>query len=86
MALAANDRASDEVRAIAALKLHSLKDWLGSATGTASDSDRAHAFFASRQIELFEKDPKRLDLTPPAEPPDGPPIGGIGNGDEDRQP
>ena len=77
MALAANDRASDEVRAIAALKLRSLKDWLGSATGTASDSDRAHAFFASRQIEQFEKDPKRLDLTPPAEPPDGPPIGAM---------
>jgi hypothetical protein len=75
MALAANERASDEVRATAALKLHSLKDWLGSASGTQSDSDRAHAFFASRQIEQFEKDPKRLDLTLPAEPPDGPPIG-----------
>ena len=26
-------------------------------------------FFASKQIEQFEKDPKRLDMTPPAEPP-----------------
>jgi hypothetical protein len=77
MALAANERASDEVRATAALKLHTLKDWLGSSSGTPSDSDRAHAFFASRQIEQFEKDPKRLDLTLPAEPPDGPPIGGM---------
>jgi len=83
MALAANERASDEVRATAALKLHSLKDWLGSASGTQSDSDRAHAFFASRQIEQFEKDPKRLDLTPPAEPPDGPPIGGMDDEDWD---
>jgi hypothetical protein len=83
MALAANERASDEVRATAALKLHSLKDWLGSATGTPSDSERAHAFFASRQIEQFEKDPKRLDLTPPAEPPDGPPIGGMDDEDWD---
>src|SRR6267154_326683 len=83
MALAANERASDEVRATASLKLHSLKDWLGSASGTQSDSDPAHAFFASHQIEQFEKDPKRLDLTPPAEPPDGPPIGAIGDIDDD---
>src|SRR5712672_1086338 len=83
MALAANERASDEVRAIASLKLHGLKEWLGSAAGTQSDFDHAHAFFASRQIEQFEKDPKRLDLTPPAEPPDGPPIGAIGDLDDD---
>ena len=42
-----------------------------------------HVFFASKQIEQFEKDPKRLDLTPPAEPPDGPPIGAIGDVDDD---
>src|SRR5712672_4831184 len=83
LALEANDRASDEVRAIASLKLHGLKEWLTSAAGTQSDSDRAHAFFASHQIEQFEKDPKRLDLTPPAEPPDGPPIGAIGDIDDD---
>ncbi|HEY6265292.1 MAG TPA: hypothetical protein VIW93_10855 [Candidatus Acidoferrum sp.] len=35
----------------------------------------AHAAFASRQIAQFQKDPKKMDLTPPAEPPDGPPIG-----------
>src|SRR6266849_526996 len=77
MALAANERASDEVRATASLKLHTLKEWLRSASGTQGDFDRAHTFFASRQIEQFEKDPKRLNLTPPAEPPDGPPIGGL---------
>src|SRR6267154_2291368 len=83
MALAANERASDEVRATATLQLHTLKGWLDSASGTQSDSDPAHAFFASHQIEQFEKDPKRLDLTPPAEPPDGPPIGAIGDIDDD---
>jgi hypothetical protein len=30
-----------------------------------------------RQIEQFEKDPKKRDLTAPAEPPDGPPIGTV---------
>ena len=81
MALAANEKASDEVRSVAAANLHALKEWLDSpASGTVGDP--AHVFFASKQIEQFEKDPKRLDLTPPAEPPDGPPIGAIGDADD----
>jgi hypothetical protein len=44
-------------------------------------SDAAHIFFASRRIEQFEKDPKRLDFTAPAEPPDGPPIGAMEDAD-----
>jgi hypothetical protein len=86
MALAANERASDEVRAVAALKVHNLKEWLNAAAKTPSDPGRAHVFFALRQIDQFEKDPKRLDLTPPAEPPDGPPIGAMGDLDDDWQP
>ena len=79
MALAANDKASDEVRAIAALTLHDLKNWLVSSGVSAG----ANGFFALQQIEQFEKDPKRMDLTPPAEPPDGPPIGAMGDPDDD---
>jgi hypothetical protein len=87
MALAANERASDEVRAVAALKVHSLKEWLDLPLRSRQDiSDQAYIFFVSRQIEQFEKDPKRLDLTPPAEPPDGPPIGAMGDADDDWQP
>jgi hypothetical protein len=82
MALAANERASDEVRAIAALKLHQLRDWLGAADAVRFTGSEAHVFFAAKQIEQFEKDPKRLDLTPPAEPPDGPPIGAMGDTDD----
>jgi hypothetical protein len=78
MSLAANDKASNEVRAIAASTLHDLKNWLAS-----SGSPEASAFFALQRIEQFEKDPKRLDLTAPAEPPDGPPIGAMEGGDED---
>ena len=79
MALSANDHASDAVRAIASLKLRDLKDWLNLPDGGMQViHDQAHIFFAVRQIELFEKDPKRIDLTPPVEPPDGPPIGGMG--------
>jgi hypothetical protein len=76
MGLAANGRASDEARAIASLELHNLQDWLNAPTGgRQAIADQAHIAFTSRQIEQFEKDPKRIDLTAPAEPPDGPPIG-----------
>jgi len=76
IALAANDHASDEVRAIARLELHNLYGWLRRPLGSRDEMlDPAHGAYASAQIEQFEKDPKRIDLTPPGEPPDGPPIG-----------
>jgi hypothetical protein len=86
MALSANERASDEVRATAALELHELGKWLASGETDTGRQTRAHVFFAAHQIELFEKDPKRIDLTPPVEPPDGPPIGSMGMLDCDWQP
>jgi Met-zincin len=76
MGLAANARASDEVRAIASVKLHDLKDWLDSpAGGMQVIRDQAHIWFAAKQIEQFEKDPKQISVAAPADPPDGPPIG-----------
>jgi hypothetical protein len=78
MGLAANERATDEARAIAAFKTHELQDWL-----KQQAADQPHAFFALQQIEQFEKDPKHMDLTPPVEPPDGPPIGAMGSLDCD---
>jgi hypothetical protein len=76
MALSANERASDQVRAIAALKLEELRGWLATAQSSAMDEEeRAHLFFAAKQIEQFQKDPKVISVTPPAEPPDGQPIG-----------
>ncbi len=76
MALAANEHGSDEVRGIASQELYTLRDWLnGPGRVGQVISDQAHVSYALRQIEQFEKDPKRIDLTPPAEPPDGPPIG-----------
>jgi hypothetical protein len=68
------------------LKLHELRNWLAAkAEGKSIVFDAAHAYFASQRIEQFEKDPKRIDLTPPAEPPDGPPIGSMGTLDCDWQ-
>jgi hypothetical protein len=76
MGLAANEHASDEVRAIARLKLHELNTWLNAGMNVLpAISDEAHFAFASWQIEQFEKDPKKIELTAPVDPPDGPPIG-----------
>ena len=79
MALSANDHASDEVRAIARLELQELKRWVFAPLPTIKD--QAHIAFASWQIEQFDKDPKQISVTPPAEPPDGPPIGTDDDGD-----
>jgi len=82
MGLAANDHASDEVRAIALLKLYELHAWLQAPfAGRDAIVDRAHISFGSWQIEQFEKDPKQIGIMPPAEPPDGPPIGTDDNWD-----
>jgi hypothetical protein len=86
MTLSANDHATDEVRGIASLKLRELHDWLATQPGGMAISDEAHIFFTRQRIELFERDPKRIDLTAPAEPPDGPPIGSMGTLDCDWQP
>jgi hypothetical protein len=75
MGLAANDHAPDEVRAIAKLKLHELNTRLAPVGGKPGIRDEAHIAFASWQIEQFEKDPRRIELTAPSDPPDGPPIG-----------
>jgi Met-zincin/Domain of unknown function (DUF5117) len=85
MTLAANEQASDEVRAVAALELRQLKNWMatqnaqtGSQATTASGldfSERAHFFYAAQEIEQFEKDPKHVTVPPPPAPPDGSPIG-----------
>jgi hypothetical protein len=78
MTLSANDHATNEVRSIAALKLRELHDWLATPPGGMAISDKAHIFSTRQRIELFEKDPKRMDLTAPVVPPDGPPIGSMG--------
>src|SRR5438128_5883146 len=82
MALNANERASDQVRAIAALKLEELREWLAASQSAAKDAEeRAHLFAAMSQIVQFQKDPKQVSVAPPAEPPDGPPIGTDDDGD-----
>jgi hypothetical protein len=76
MSLTVNERASQQARAIAGLKLEELKKWAAGAPNGAKDSEeRAHLYFAATQIAQFQKDPKLIPVPAPAQPPDGPPIG-----------
>jgi len=73
MALAQSDRASEQARAIAYLKLDELRKW-ALARQTADSAQRAHYVFAASQIERFQRDPSKIGVTKPAEAPDGSPI------------
>jgi hypothetical protein len=76
MALAAGEHASNEVRAIADLKLDELKTWSATeANGIRDQNQRAFLLYAANQIKRFQEDPKKMNLTKPNDPPDGQPIG-----------
>jgi hypothetical protein len=76
MALAANEKALPQVRAIASLKLDQLKYWLTSTRPNIRDNEdeQAHLSWGEAEIAQFQKD-LHISVPPPAEPPDGPPIG-----------
>lgn len=76
MSLAANERALNQVRAIASWKLDQLKTWATSQSRITTDQNhRAFLFYSLEQIKRFQDDPKKMNLTPPQAPPDGQPIG-----------
>jgi Met-zincin/Domain of unknown function (DUF5117) len=75
LSLAMNDHATTQVRAVAWHEAEQLKGWLNANKSAGDASQQAHLAYAAGQIEQFHKDPRKLELTAPAEPPDGPPIG-----------
>jgi len=76
MTLAGDDRASAQVRGVAALKLDELKKWISTQAPSAKDyAVQAQLFFAKSQIDRFQRYPAEIHLTTPAPPPDGDPIG-----------
>jgi hypothetical protein len=75
LSLAMNDHATTQVRAVAWREAEQLKGWLNANKSAGDASQQAHLAYAAGQIEQFQKDPKKLELIAPAEPPDGPPIG-----------
>ena len=78
IALASNEKASAEVRAITSLKLHELREWATKPAGTTpvDEDSRAHLFAAGAAIREFEEHPGRvIKPTEPLAPPPGQPIG-----------
>lgn len=76
MALAADEHASVQVCGVAALKLDELKKWIATQVPSTKDETvRAQFFFATSQIDRFQKNPAEIHGTTPAPPPDGDPIG-----------
>ena len=76
MALASGERASNQVRAIAELRLDLLKSWLiGQRDLTRDENQIAFLVYAANQIKRFQEDPKKMNLTKANDPPDGQPIG-----------
>ncbi len=79
IALAADNHASAQVRAVASLQLQELKKWIATQAPSAKDDAvRAQFFFSTSLIERFQRNPAEIHLTTPAPPPDGDPIGSDG--------
>jgi hypothetical protein len=77
MTLAANEKAADEVRAAALLKVTELRTWLVRQSSATSDpQQKAHLIYAASQVRKFEQEPAQvLKPTPALEAPPGQPIG-----------
>ena len=74
MALAKDESASMQARAIAGRELDDLRKWL-SAPRAGDASSAAHWSSAAGQIRRFQENPKEFQMPAPAEPPPGQPIG-----------
>jgi hypothetical protein len=76
MSLASSERAPNQARAIASWKLEQLKTWLAAQGRLRTDENqRAFLYYSVEQIKRFQEDPKKMNLTPAQQPPDGQPIG-----------
>lgn len=77
--LAADAEAAPQTRAIAFLKLDQLKKWMEDQQQMSSGGSRqTELFYASHEIDTFEKNPATIHLIRPPAPPAGDPIGDDG--------
>jgi len=74
-ALAMNEKAAAQVRAVAWSKLEELRKWLGAQAAAPDAAQRAHFAFAAARIAQLEKNPKDWKPAPATEIPEGQPIG-----------
>ena len=73
--LAANEKATPQVRAVASWKLEELRKWLGQQAAAPDAAQRAHFFYAAAEIAQFQKNPNEWKPAPTTEIPEGMPIG-----------
>lgn len=78
IALAADEQAAPQTRAIASLKLDELKTWIKTQSRSSDDAWRAQLFYSEHEIDAFEKNPAAARLAHPEPPPAGDPIGDDG--------
>jgi hypothetical protein len=74
-ALAANEEASEQVKAITMQKLSGLRERLGKMVSTASENQKAHYNRGVTRIKQFTDNPKSYETEKPLDPPAGSPIG-----------
>lgn len=78
MEVAVDENTSPQVRAIAWLKIDELKHWLKKQVeSTEDESQKAHYFYTTGEIERFQEDPTRFRFIEPLSPPPGAPIGSL---------
>jgi len=75
LTLAANTHAPENVRGITLLQISELKKWMGKASLTAGNDQKANLLFGLAQIKEFENNPDKFQPAEPVAMPDGSPIG-----------
>ncbi|MVN20568.1 DUF5117 domain-containing protein [Mucilaginibacter sp. HMF7410] len=75
LGMAADNRAGENVRGEALLKINELQQWMNSSLATAAPKQKAALYFALAQIEDFHKNPDKYQPGPSLEMPPGAPIG-----------
>lgn len=77
MRLAVSPDSSEQVKAVAFLKLEELKKWCEDQIASVSgENEKAHYYYGMIQIEQFQKNPDGLKWEVPLHVPPGAPIGG----------
>ncbi len=76
IALAGNNKASEQARSIAMLKLGELNTWINSRVKSEkNENQKAHLTYSGIQIQKFLSNPDEASINNPVTPPDGSPIG-----------
>jgi len=75
LALAADPRHADNVRAEGLVEVDALKGWMQSQAGGATGKWKGALLFGLQEIDEFEKDAEKFVIEPAAEMPPGAPIG-----------